>query len=167
MAVPSPAMDSETVWAHLQALIGVWEGVGTGRFPTINSFTYREKLEIEGGSAFPRLRFNQSSVRSADKGMTESHAEAGFIGVTDDATIEMTSAESLDRMELLSGHMVETEDGWRIELETREVIHDERVLSSWRTYDLSGDRINYAMGMSTGAVPDGDLHLKGQLWRRK
>lgn len=158
-------MDTDSAWAALENLVGRWEGAGEGWFPTIDDFRYRETLIIEGGSEYNQLRFNQTSWRILEEGDKESHSECGFIAITPAGVVEMTSAEANDRMELLLGRVSETEDGYRLDLELESVVHDERIVNSWRTYLFDRDSITYTHGMATTAVPDGEAHLEGTLTR--
>ena len=159
-------MEAARAWELLQALVGNWQGRGVGSFPTIEDFSYRETLSVEGGSEYDLLRFSQTSWRLTPEGETESHSESGFIGVTDDGRIEIAVAEGLDRLELLSGHLTQREEGILIEVASTEVAHDERVLRSWRTLALQGEELTYTMGMATTQIPNGENHLTGALRRQ-
>ncbi len=149
----------------LHKLIGTWEGSGSGQFPTINDFEYREVLEISGDYDGALLHYKQRTWRLTDDGEAESHVETGFIGLTDDGTVEITSSQALDRVEVLRGKLSSTADGFSIDVESVSIAHDPRMIRSWRSIVLGAERLSYTMGMATTAVPDGGSHLTAELRR--
>ena len=154
-------MDNEM----LGALIGRWEGTGSGRFPTISDFTYREVLEIIDDYDDALLHYKQRTWRLTEDGESESHTETGFIGVTEDGTVEITSSQGLDRVEVLRGAVSMSDDGLTLDVESVSIAHDPRMIRSWRTVVCGNDQLSYTMGMATTAVPDGGPHLKAELER--
>jgi hypothetical protein len=156
-------MDSNAVWNLLQTLVGTWEGNGAGRFPTIDDFRYREVLEITGGFDELVLHYKQRTWRLTDDGETESHKETGFIGVKEDGTVEITSAQGNDRVEVLSGGVSVSDEGLFLDLESLAIAHDDRMIRSWRTIVFDTQLLTYTMGMATTAVPEGDAHLAAEL----
>ena len=150
----------------LHKLIGTWEGSGSGQFPTIDDFRYREGLEITGDYHGAILHYNQRTWRRlTDDGEAESHVETGFIGLTDEGTVEITSSQGLDRVEVLRGALSPGDPGFSIDLESISISHDSRMIRSWRSIVLGAERLSYTMGMATTAVPDGADHLKAELTR--
>ena len=156
-------MDSNAVWNLLQTLVGTWEGKGAGRFPTIDDFRYREELRITGGFDELLLHYEQRTWKLTEDGEAESHKETGFVGVLEDGTIEITSAQGTDRVEVLSGTVSVSDEGLFLDLESSLIAHDERMIRSWRTIIFDTELLTYTMGMATSAVPDGDAHLAAEL----
>ena len=58
----------------LQPILGVWTGEGRGRYPTIDSFAYTERLEFKLHPEREIISYEQSAT--LDDG-TSSHWEAG------------------------------------------------------------------------------------------
>jgi len=40
-------VDNTATWETLRRLVGTWEGKGTGEFPTLEPFEYRELLVVD------------------------------------------------------------------------------------------------------------------------
>ncbi len=96
-------MDESATWEDLRKLAGVWIGTGVGEFPTLDTFTYRERFEIaEHGARV--LNYLQETWRNVDGEEVGSHIETGFITLADDGTVEVLNAQGSDRVEVLSGH---------------------------------------------------------------
>ncbi len=149
----------------MERLIGRWEGTGEGGFPTMESFTYREVLEVSatGGG----LHYRQTTWRQRDEDEVVSHLETGFIFEDEDGGVLVLNAQGRDRVEVLRGR-VELDGGSLIaELESTALAHDERMISAWRRLRVDGDSLDYEMGMATTAVPDGADHLSGHLERTR
>lgn len=149
----------------LQTLIGTWEGTGAGQFPTINAFSYREVLEISGDYEALLLHYKQRTWRLTDEGEVESHKETGFIGVTEDGVVEITSSQGLDRVEVLRGEVSTSDAGFTLDVKSVSIAHDPRMIRSWRSMVFDTERLTYTMGMATTAVPEGAVHLQAELKR--
>jgi hypothetical protein len=145
--------------------VGLWEGTGRGGFPTIASFTYRERLEISATADDATLHYLQQTWRHEDGGEVDSHVETGFITVGDGGVVHVMNAQGSSRVEVLEGAAVEENGVLTIDLESVALTGDERMISSWRKLVYAGDRLRYEMGMSTTAVTDGELHLSAELTR--
>lgn len=158
-------MESNAVWNLLQTLIGTWEGEGSGRFPTIDDFRYLEVLEIVAGYDEPLLHYKQRTWTMAGDEQSESHTETGFIGVSDDGMVEITSVQGLDRLEVLRGEVSVSDEGMFLDVKSVDVFLDDRVLRSWRTIVFDTELLTYTMGMATNRVPDGGAHLAAKLSR--
>jgi hypothetical protein len=158
-------MDSNAVWNLLQTLIGTWEGEGSGRFPTIDDFRYLEVLEIGAGYDEPLLHYKQRTWKMSEEQESESHTETGFIGVSEDGTVEIASVQGLGRLEVLRGEVSVSDEGMSLDVKSAEVFLDERVLRSWRTIVFDTELLTYTMGMATNKVPEGAAHLAAKLTR--
>jgi hypothetical protein len=145
-------------------LIGTWEGTGRGEFPTIDSFEYRELLEIIEPQAETLLHYRQQTWRATGDEEVASHAETGFISVTEDGDVELLNVQGTDRVEVLRGRPAAREP-FTLELRSVVLAHDERMVRSWRNLHLQGDLLRYETAMATTAVPDGAPHLTARLTR--
>jgi hypothetical protein len=158
-------MDAPATWVDLRKLAGVWVGTGVGEFPTLDSFTYRERFEIAERRARV-LNYLQETWRNVDSEEVGSHIETGFITLADDGTVEVLNAQGSDRVEVLSGHAEVSGSVVSIDLESVALANDERMISSWRKLQIDGDELSYTMGMATNSVPKGATHLTARLTRQ-
>ncbi len=153
-----------TPWSLLESLVGAWEGVGVGEFPTIDTFHYREKLTIRA-TAKGSLQYEQTTWRIADDGELPSHHELGFIGIDEGSSIVMMSVQGLDRLEALRGDIDGTLLEFALSLTSTALAGDDRMISSWRRWAVSSNQLHYDMGMATRSVPNGSHHLSADLDR--
>jgi hypothetical protein len=56
--------------------------------------------------------------------------------------------------------------GFTISLNSTSIVGDDRMITSWRQWELATDGFSYSMGMSTTVVPDGAHHLSAELHRQ-
>lgn len=61
----SPALEP------LRPLLGTWEGVGSGDYPTIDAFGYTEHLAVRWNGIEPLLVFEQRTWKGVDGGRGE------------------------------------------------------------------------------------------------
>jgi hypothetical protein len=146
----------------LAFLLGTWRGEGSGGYPTIEPFRYREELAFEHvGDAF--LLYRQESWSPSDQPV---HFERGFLrpgGVP--RSIELCLAHPIGVTEAAHG----TIDGTAIELtataagigrtETGLEVEGLR-----RRYRVEGDELTYRLDMATAGTPM-TLHLEATLRR--
>jgi len=158
-------MDASATWVALRKLAGVWVGTGVGEFPTLDSFTYRERFEIAERRARV-LHYLQETWRDVDGEEVGSHIETGFITLADDGAVEVLNAQGSDRVEVLSGHAELSGGVVSIDLESVALVHDERMISSWWKLHIDGDELRYSMGMATKSVPKGATHLTARLTKQ-
>ncbi len=147
----------------MQRLVGIWEGTGSGGFPTIEPFSYREVLEVREMGGI--LRYSQSTWRVEDAGEAGSHQETGFISLGADGTVEILNAQGSDRVEVLRGRASTNGDVLVLDLKSAVVANDDRMIRTWRTIEVDGHELRYTMGMATTQVPDGADHLTAHLTR--
>jgi hypothetical protein len=150
-------------WDSLRSLVGTWTGGGSGEFPTLESFEYRERLDVAEMDGF--LHYVQRTWRVVDGHERQSHIETGFVSIAGTGRVELLCAEGSDRVEVLTGDLDLLGDAVRLEVRSVAGAHDPRVLSSWRRLEWEDDGLRYEMGMSTTAVPDGSTHLTARLRR--
>jgi hypothetical protein len=160
-------MDGMANWSSLTRLIGSWKGTGRGEFPTIEPFSFREAFEVIEAVPGESLHYRQRTWRTDANPEAMSHVETGFINVVSGGNVEVLNAQGRNRVEVLTGIMQRTRLGFTMSLRSRSIVHDERMVTSWREWQLATDGFAYSMGMSTTEVPDGAHHLSGQLQRQR
>jgi hypothetical protein len=139
-------------------------GRGSGEFPTIESFEYREELAFVMRPNDPTLRYEQRAWRQADGGEEPSHWEVGFISMTNDGKLELLNAQ-LGRTEVMSGQLSEDDGSLELRLEAEDHSHDSRMRGAARRLQIAGDTMQYEMHMATERVPELTLHLRARLTR--
>ena len=151
----------------LERLEGVWEGVGHGSYPTIDSFRYRERLRFEFGPTYPLLQYEQRAVLVPQD--EPSHWEMGFIRLLEDGVIELSNCQDNGRLEVLRGHLGSSPESDVFELTLDSVLfgNDERMSRSRRIFSLNGDKLSYVVLMATHttSTPVLQEHLSAELQR--
>ena len=147
-------------------LIGAWRGSGRLEYPTIETHAYREELVIEQLAPGWPLHYLQQTWKRTDEGEAPSHVESGFIELRDDATAAVFSAQSTDRVEIMTGRILRSDRGGRL-LDLASTLHggDDRMVSATRAIEVNGRLMDYSMWMATGRVPEPTLHLTATLTR--
>lgn len=162
-------MNKSTITQQLfDALEGTWTGEGRGGYPTIESFDYHEML------AFTRrdersLAYEQRTQKRLEGRLDYviSHWENGFIQVRENGELELVNAQSGGRLEVLVGKCTEQAGIIRIELVSKTILNDPRMVSSVRRFELDGDILRYEMEMQTTKTDQLTVHLKNSLGRVK
>jgi hypothetical protein len=158
-------MTEANVSGVLGHLLGRWEGTGSGEFPTLDSFTYREQLDMtEHGVGV--VHYVQRTWRLVNGVGVGSHMETGFISVRDDNSVYILNAQGSDRVEVLQGRWTLDNDVASIDVNSAVLAHDDRMIRSWRNITMNGRELSYFMGMATNTVPHGATHLTATLHRR-
>ena len=178
----------------LAALVGTWEGGGTGVYPTIEPFAYEETLVV-GHGAKPFLTWAQRT-RSVDTGLPL-HIESGYLRCRSEGesiVVELVAVHPTGHTELAEGvlerrdlevqHATGVETGGPVGISATTL---ERVVSLSidlrsvsvsatrsakpvdtleRQIELQGDRLGYTLLM--GAVGlDHQTHLRAELQRAR
>ena len=160
--------DQSTSNSHLLTLLeGTWAGEGRGGFPTVTSFDYRETLVFTRRDE-KTLAYEQRAQKRYD-GSTEwleSHWENGFIRILESGELELVSAQ-IGRAEVLIGFVESLDNLFRIHFVSKSIMNDPRMISSARTFELTGDTLRYEMEMQTTKVEQSTPHLKITLQREK
>ena len=156
----SPEVHADVAW--LRFLLGTWRGEGSGSYPTIDPFGYRETLTFDHvGDAW--LSYIQESWGLDDEPL---HFERGFLrpGATA-GEVELVLAHPIGVTEVAHGSV----DGGDIRLRGEELAIgraatglDVRGLE--RRYRVDGDSLSYEIDMATGTTPM-TLHLTADLRR--
>jgi hypothetical protein len=150
----------------LHLLLGDWQGMGKGEFPTIEPFEYLETISFSSDGR-PFLHYDQKTRRrrAGQAEYAPSHWENGFIRRLPDGQIEVTCAQNGGRLEMLHGSFEETELGLILRLQSTAFLNDPRMLETSRTLILEGDTLHYTQTMHTTAVPASTHHVEARLKR--
>jgi THAP4-like, heme-binding beta-barrel domain len=133
-------------------LLGTWQGTGTGDYPTIEPFAYREKLVFEHVGE-PFLLYRQESWDATSR--EPLHFERGFLRPGEsEGSVELCMAHPLGLTEIAYG----TADGTSVTLEAGpagigRTLTGEDVTRLLRRYRLTEDRLTYELDMATDRTP--------------
>ncbi|MDD4867470.1 MAG: FABP family protein [Mycobacterium sp.] len=149
----------------LAPLLGTWSGRGTGEYPTIQPFSYREEV-VFSHVGKPFLVYAQRTRDAADG--TPLHAETGYLRVPNPGQLELVLAHPSGIVEIevgtysVSGGVVE------MELSTSSIglaPTAKEVTALARSFRIDGDELSYSLRM--GAVGQTLQHHLGAVLRRK
>lgn len=133
--------------AHLETFVGMWEGRGSGHYPTIEPFEYLEWLTV-GHVGKPFLSVSQRTKRHGEPG-EPLHAEAAYIrpggpaiemilvqpsGITElhaSGTLLTDGPVTILRFHTLDVHLTPTAKS------VTEVVREYRVVADTMSYDIS------------------------------
>jgi THAP domain-containing protein 4 len=150
----------------LDRLEGTWRGDGSGYFPTIESFDYRETLTFERRDE--TTIFYEQRTEKRLRGQTAfltSHWESGFLRALESGSLELTNAQSGGRSEVLIGAIELTDLRIRMNFVSKVLTNDERMVASMRTFEIENDTLRYQMKMQTTRVAELTPHLEAVLRR--
>lgn len=141
-------------------LLGRWRGEGTGQYPTIKSFRYREEVFFgHNGKAF--LTYMQSTWSEVEA--RPLHGEMGFLRIVDGKRVEFVIAQGIGISEIDLGRV----EGKQITVESNSISGTptaKPVTSVRRKIWLDGDVLRYELEMAFGDVLLTN-HLRGSLRR--
>jgi THAP domain-containing protein 4 len=149
-------------------LEGTWRGDGSGYFPTIEAFDYRETLTFERRDE--TTIFYEQRTEKRLRGQTAfltSHWESGFLRALEGESLELTNAQSGGRSEVLMGAIELTDGIIRLNFVSKALTNDERMVASMRTFEIENDTLRYQMKMRTTRVAELTPHLEAVLRRDK
>lgn len=146
--------------APVAFLLGTWQGEGSGGYPTVAPFRYREEIRF-WHTGKPFLAYTQRT-QAADDGRPL-HAEMGYLRIAGENAVEFVIAQPTGFAEIATGRV----SGSRIELHSSMVGRTataKPVTATARTFWVEGDRLRYELRM---ALNDGPLlpHLTAALRR--
>jgi len=149
----------------LAPLLGVWQGRGSGEYPTIEPFDYLEEVTFSHVGK-PFLIYGQKTKGAAD-GMPL-HAETGYLRTPRHNEVELVLAHPSGITEIEVGRYIA--DGTTIELEltTTQVGSTptaKEVTSLARRFRLDGDELSYSLQMGAVGQPL-QHHLSAVLHRQ-
>lgn len=143
-------------------LVGVWTGTGEGRYPTIESFQYRETTVFTDRPDHPALHFDQRTWKLTPGGEAVSHWETGLLRISSDGTVRLHDAQP-GRVETMGGTWARDDPGWEISLASTGYAGDDRVVTTARRFRLVPGELSYEMNMETTSTPEMSLHLEARL----
>lgn len=150
--------------AALACLLGTWSGEGTGHYPTIEPFGYREEISF-GHVGKPFLAYRQGTV-NLGTGLP-AHAEAGYLRGVGDGRVELVLAHPTGIAELAEGTVTVTADGLELRLASTTMAGTSTakdVQSVARTITVAGDVLLYDLAMGAVGQPH-QSHLTAELRR--
>ena len=145
--------------AVLAPLLGTWTGEGTGEYPTIDSFGYRETITFEHVGK-PFLAYRQRTASIGDDPGRPLHAETGYWRVPSEGLAEIVLAHPTGITEVLEGFAAPNSP-----IETDTLIVDVRsiaiastasakeVVKTERTVEVTGDVLRYTVRMAAVGLP--------------
>ncbi|GAB3690681.1 FABP family protein [Corynebacterium nasicanis] len=92
----------------LESILGSWNGIGRGHYPTITDFDYTETITFDAIPGKPVLRYEQKTASPSGSPM---HTELGFLRPVGEGRVEFIIAQPTGQTELLEGTVEEREDG--------------------------------------------------------
>jgi hypothetical protein len=149
----------------LTRLIGTWTGEGEGRYPTIESFRYREEV-VFGHAGKPLLAYRQATTNLATG--QPAHAESGYLRAVAPGRVELVLAHPTGIAELSEGELLDESDGLALHLVTTAVAltpSAKEVTSIERRVTVIGDTLRYQVAMAAVGQPR-QHHLSAELHRR-
>jgi THAP4-like, heme-binding beta-barrel domain len=159
------AVDLHPDLQALAPLLGVWEGRGSGKYPTVEPFDYVEEV-VFSHVGKPFLVYGQKT-RAATDGKPL-HAETGYLRAPQPGRVEMVLAHPSGITEIEVGTY--TADGTTIELDmtTSNVgltPTAKEVTALGRHFRVDGDELSYSLQM--GAVGQPLQHHLAAVLHRK
>lgn len=163
---PPPGLHPDL--APLAALLGTWQGTGTGEYPTIEPFEYSESITIAHVGK-PFFSYVQRTA-ALDDGRPL-HAESGFWRFPQPGSCEIVVAHPTGVSELLEGFAAPNSAG-----PTDTLIVDVRstsigcsasakeVTRTERTFEFTGDTLRYTFRMAAVGLAI-QHHLAAELHR--
>ena len=149
----------------LAPLLGVWEGRGSGEYPTVEPFDYVEEV-VFSHVGKPFLVYGQKTRATTDG--KPLHAETGYLRAPQPGRVELVLAHPSGITEIELGTY--TADGSTIELDmtTSNVgltPTAKQVTALGRHFRVDGDELSYSVQMDAVGQPL-QPHLAAVLYRR-
>ncbi len=144
----------------LDVLPGAWVGTGDGHYPTIEPFSYRERLTFAQLGDKPVIAYTQRTQHAETAAAL--HVECGYLRVDGDRA-ELLIVQPTGFAEVHHGILA----GGVIEFAVTALGRSASALpveTVRRRWELAGDRLVVELWMTYGGVIDGH-HLRSQLRR--
>jgi hypothetical protein len=150
---------------ELAALLGTWQGRGSGDYPTIEPFEYLEEVAFSHVGK-PFLVYGQKTRAAADG--KPLHAETGYLRVPRPGHVELVLAHPSGITEIEVGTY--TSDGAAVELDmsTTQIGRTptaKEVTALGRRFRVDGDELSYSLQMGAVGQPL-QHHLSAVLHRK-
>ena len=144
----------------LAFLLGAWQGEGTGEYPTIAPFAYREEIVLSHFGK-PFLVYSQRTWNLEDG--TPLHSETGYLRLCGPAPrrVEAVIAHSSGLVEISEG----IQEAGKIELVSTTVNSTstaKNVTAIGRSILVDGELLRYRLRMAAGGLP-AHHHLSAEL----
>jgi hypothetical protein len=137
------------VIAPVAFLLGTWRGEGSGEYPTIRPFRYREEIRFwQTGKPF--LAYTQRT-EAADDGRPL-HAEMGYLRIVDAERVEFVIAQPIGVAEIEVGSVGDR----RIDLHSNTVAHTptaKNVTALARSFWMERNTLHYEVRMALDGGP--------------
>lgn len=148
----------------LSALLGTWEGTGTGEYPTIADFAYRESITFTHVGK-PFLSYTQRTRHpEIDLPM---HSESGYWRIPGPGRIEIVMAQPTGLAEIYEGAVVSNDGTVVIDVRSVSIgatTSAKEVTVTERTFSVTGDDMQYTFRMAAVGQPL-QHHLTARLRR--
>jgi len=158
---PSSAPPLHPDVVHLAFLLGHWVGGGSGHYPTIDDFEYREQVWFEHVGK-PFLSYRQGT-RDATSGIPL-HAESGYLRPVGSHHVELVVAQPSGIVELHDGSV----DGTSLRLRSTSVLTTataKDVTIVERAIDVDNGVLAYDLSMAAVGL-ELQHHLSAELARQ-
>jgi hypothetical protein len=132
----------------LAPLLGTWEGAGSGEYPTIAAFDYREVVTFSHVGK-PFLSYSQRTQHPVSG--LPMHSETGYVRMPGPGSIEIVMAQPTGLAEVYSGGMVADDELLVIDVRSTSIGSTpsaKDVAATERTFSLSGDELSYTFRMA-------------------
>ena len=160
-------MEQADTLKYLERLSGTWVGEGTGGYPTIDTFHYREALTFTPAEGKTYLHYEQRTWLMDESGKDKpSHWETGFLRILANNEIELICAQASGRVEIARGLLTPTDEGFVLDLRSTQFALDMRVEQTWRELVLRGGFLSHSLQMQTAAVAALTQHVQARLHLR-
>ena len=155
----------------VSGLLGVWNGVGKGSYPTLSSsFGYEEELHYaQSGKIF--VSYTQRTWMVGTDRTKPMHEENGFLRFLPNQRVEALITQCTGVQEILLGTWAkdEAKESITITLDstglTRIPSAKPPAVTQTRriyTFDLDGETLSYTILMATTKTPELTVHLTGE-----
>jgi THAP4-like, heme-binding beta-barrel domain len=159
---PQPPLHPDI--AVLAPLLGVWEGSGSGEYPTIDEFGYLESVTFTHVGK-PFVAYTQRT-RHPETGVPM-HAESGYLRVPALGSIEIVMAQPTGLAEIYEGAVVGGDVPLVIDVRSTSIgstSSAKEVTATERTIAVTGDELHYTFRMAAVGRPV-QHHLSATLRR--
>lgn len=157
------AIPRDELW---HCLAGEWSGVGSGSYPGVPAFRYRERLAITIEPDWSMLSVLQRTWRDdGDAAGKALHLEAGVLLARDDGTLVFSCGQDSGRVEAMTGTVAREGGGLRIDWVTVAHGNDDRLVRMGRTWWVGARDFRYEAHLATVRTPEYRKHLEAALRR--